>query len=386
MVLSLFVYTFSAIILYLLGRNIALRETRYMATYHKASPFWSSEMILIIILFAFISGARYQVGQDHLTYLTNYLDMQKQGWTTRETFESGFTFLMKLFTNLGLHFFFFFAFLGCLQIFFFYYAFKKEKYLYPYFGPIIMLTPLFLTWMNGIRQSIVCCIFVFLVQFIKERKLLYYFIGIVIAATIHKSAYLLLPLYFIFWKDFYFKNKYFNILTVVFCTILGSSPTWSHLIQNTQSLFALLGYDNYNENIDTIMEDTRKMNWGPIRILLYLTNICIIWYYPKVRKRFSHHKMLDLYFTFFFIGASLYNLLVETGIIFTRPLMYFTIFTYVMLAYTLKGLSLISKKNFYFFSLITFGYIYFELFKLNLTNTIFSPEYYKFFFLEQAFY
>lgn len=381
MLLSIFVYSLTGLILYGLGRRIAFRDKIVRRISNRATSFWCPEIALLILTFALVAGFRYDVGVDHLTYLRFYEDLMRQGWIARETLEPGFVFIMKVFSSLNLHFFFFFAFLGAIQIFFFYYAFKDEKYLYPYFGLIIMLTPLFLTWMNGIRQSIVCCIFVFLVKYIKERKLLIYVVGIVLAALIHRSAYILLPLYFVFRKDFYLKNRYINILIVVFCAILGASPTWSHLILNLQKIFSILDYESYADNIATIIEETRDMSWGPVRILLFVTNLCIIWFYPKTREKFPNHRVLNLYFVLFFIGVALYNLFVETGILFTRPLMYFTIFTYVMMAYTLYGLSLQRRKRlFVFFLCLSLLYVYMMLAKLYFTGVEVSTSYYKFYF------
>lgn len=55
----------------------------------------------------------------------------------------------------------------------------------------------------------VCCrlCIYFLVEFIAERKLMSYVIGVILCSLIHRSALLLLPFYWIFDKSIYFKTK-----------------------------------------------------------------------------------------------------------------------------------------------------------------------------------
>ena len=60
-----------------------------------------------------------------------------------------------------------------------YYALKDRKFLLPYVALCIMLnSAFFLNWMNGIRQCVAICAFVFLIKFIVERKLFKYIIGV----------------------------------------------------------------------------------------------------------------------------------------------------------------------------------------------------------------
>ena len=88
---SILVYTFTALILYWLARNLSMRES-YISNgiTQTQTKFWSPEIFFTIIIFATIAGARYNVGIDHLYYLSEYTSLQSSGLTRRETYEPGF--------------------------------------------------------------------------------------------------------------------------------------------------------------------------------------------------------------------------------------------------------------------------------------------------------
>lgn len=378
MLLSIIVYTLTGLILYALGRNLALKDARMQRTFHHEAFFWCTETWLSIIAFATVAGLRYNVGVDHLSYLQFYEDMTTQGWITRETFEPGFLFIMKVFTELDLHFFFFFAFLATIQITFIYYSFRNNKYILPYIGLFIMLGPYFLDWMNGIRQCIAMCIFVLSIEFIQTRKFFLYILTIFGASLIHKSAYILLPFYFIFLKSFSPSKTKTHLLILILCIILGNTPTWISSITSLDDFFIFLGYENYVNNFETVLDNLQEFAWGPRRISVLLINFIIIYLYPQIHQFYDRNKNVPIYFCLFFIGSCLYNLLANTSLEFLRPVSYFTIFTLPMSAYTAHYLKIKKRKIFYLlFIILVCSYTYFSIFSTNdPDNTI----WYKFFF------
>ena len=107
------------------------------------------------------SGVRWNVGVDHLSYLANYENIKAGGEFRSRGIEIGFNLISKLFASWNVHFTIYFAFWAFCQLFFIYYAFKNERYLLPYIGIVLILGPHYLNWMNGIRQTLAACIFVF---------------------------------------------------------------------------------------------------------------------------------------------------------------------------------------------------------------------------------
>lgn len=379
MLQSIIVYTLTGFILYALGRNLALRDARMQQTLHHPTSFWCTETWLSILVFATVAGLRYNVGVDHLMYLQFYEDMAKQGWITRETLEPGFLFIMKVFTELNLHFFFFFAFLAAIQLFFIYFALRDQKQVLPYIGLFIMLNSYFLSLMNGIRQYIAICIFVFAIEFIQQRKLIPYICSILLATLIHKSAYILLPLYFIFTKPFIYTNKKILISLYIISVIIGLTPQWVTKLTEFGDFYNLLGYENYTNSFETKLENLNSYNVGPRRLSVILFNIIIIIYYPSILKRFKLEDKLPYYFNCFFIGVCMYNLFLNSIVAFIRPVLYFSFFSLIMAAYCALFLKEERKyKCLFFFLLLICVYIY-----ISIYTAVAEPNNsitYKFFF------
>lgn len=332
MLQSFLVYSITALLLFIFG-SVAAKRERINNSIGKPTPFWTWEIAFSLLIFALISGIRWQVGVDHLSYLRDYETLIRGHELRAGRWEPGFYFISKLFANLNIHFVFYFAFWAFLQLFFIFYAHKNERYLLPFLGLVILLGPHYFSWMNGIRQMLAATIFVFSIQYIKDRKLIAYIITILLAATIHKSAILLLIFYFIPQRDF-FKNRYINIGLVIATLIIGLTPTFMNAISSFENILAFIGYDRYAERFDIMLTYEREMNLGPRRLSILFLNILNIWYAPKLKKVFKNTNYL-IYFNFSFIGILLYNLFANTSHIFLRPVSYFTIFLALTTSYLL---------------------------------------------------
>ncbi len=377
---SILVYTVTAFFLYVFAKSSNGRG----GLCGNSTSFWTPEIILSILLFGFIAGARYGVGVDYFSYYEEYQRALNNQPMSRDSFEPGFVFITKSFAYLGLPPFFYYAFWAVLQISFIYYALKDRKFLLPYVALSIMLnTAFFINWMNGIRQCVVSCAFVFLAQFIVDRKPVKYVVGILLLSLIHKSAIILLPLYFLTYSRRSFDKKYLNLGILIVCTILGLVPSWLHLMTNFSDLLMVMGYESYAENMDMmVVEGTRTMAWGPSRLSSYFTGIAIIWYYPKMKEFYKGDRFLTLYFLLFFVGMCLYNAFVNTSHIFLRPVEYFTIFKLPLIAYLFYYLK---KSNnqimFLIVALLMFSQVYIEIYKAIVRPTEASQyTLYKFFF------
>lgn len=386
MVLSIIVYTLTAILLY----NLSVVMAKDSHVYKKSilsSRNSQGAFLGILIIFGFITGARYDVGVDHLSYLYSYEYSNSIG--IRADMEEGFAFVTKWMYNAGFHYFFYFALWGILQIGLIYHALKYRKQLLPYVGLLIMLGPYFLNWMNGIRQTTVACFFVFLISTVVAKKKLFIYIGLVyLASKIHNSALLLMPFIALGYLNVDIKNKWIAIIILLSCTILGSMPFWTQYLINIQNILDIIGYgDRYGNKFEALLagEDFSSFAWGPMRISEYVIDLLIIWYYPKIRDFFRDDKRLSMFFLLYFIGACSYNLFAGTNQIFLRVVIYFTIFKLPMTAFLLYYLKQTNAKIFFMVSIIAFVYIYIVIFKASLPSAINTYQHcnlYKFFFLE----
>ena len=380
MVESILVYLGTAILLYLLAESVVNKETICSGEI----PFWCPEFIISICLFGFIAGARYEVGIDYPTYFDTYLRFQNNLSVPRDTFEAGFLFVTKLLASHGVHFFFYFAFWGILQITFIYYALRDRKFLLPYVALCIMLnSAYFLDWMNGIRQCVAMCAFVCLTKMIVERKLVRYAVGVLLLTLIHRSAILLLPFYFLHGNKLVINKKYLNIGILLCCVIIGIVPSWLHIMTNFSDLLGTIGYADYADQMDLMVsENLRETTWGPSRTSSFLVGVAIIWFYPNMAEFYKGDRYLPIYFFLFFIGICLYNAFINTSHIFLRPIEYFTIFKLPMIAYLLFYLKKTGNNiMFLIISVLTFSQIFIEVYKAEARPVEISRYYlYKFFF------
>lgn len=377
---SILVYYLTALMLYLMAKSVANKEV--LSKTH--ASFWSPEIVASICLFGIIAGARFNVGVDYPTYYQTYIRIQSGYPIERDTFEPAFVVITNFMAKADFHYFFYFAFWAILQISFIYYALKDKKYLLPYIALCVMLnSSYFLNWMNGIRQCVAMCAFVFLAKFISERKVVKYVVGVFILTFIHKSAILLLPFYLLTYNKLPLDKKYINLAILVFFVVLGATPTWLSVMNNASGVLSFAGYENYSEGIRALTEDNlRQTAWGPNRISGFVIGICIIWFYPQMRTFYKDDKYLPVCFSLFLIGIYSYNAFVNTSHIFLRPIEYFTIFNLPLIAYLLYFLKQRRKKAmFYSVATLAFTQIFFVVYKSVMLPTEASEYWlYKFFF------
>jgi hypothetical protein len=332
MIQSIFVYGSMAIILYALG-NISAKRERIACTNGYKSSFFNWDILFALFVFSFISGIRWNVGADHLSYLSGYQNVLSGfDFRVREV-AVGFKFITELVASLNAHFIVYFSLLAFLQLFFIYYAFKNEKYLLPLIGIVLILGPQYLNWMNGIRQTLAACIFIFSIQFIKNRQLLKYIIAILVASSIHKSATLLIVFYFIPYKD-YFKNRTITIILLLISVVLGSTLMWVNSLGGFTSIFNFLGYYEYIQRIDVFVDSERDLAFGPRRFILLAIPLLIIWQSNNLKKHFKNTNFL-MFYNLSIFGEIFYNFFASANHIFRRPATYFTGFTMIITSYFL---------------------------------------------------
>jgi hypothetical protein len=338
MLLSLFVYIFLGLLMFALGRIAWIRQQRDYSN-SRRSVFWSWEVLFIFGIFSFIAGMRWDVGVDHISYLKIYLD-QNIGTKNELQMEPLFQIVTELFSLLGVHYVFYFAFLAFLQIFFVYRAVKDERYLYPFIGIVIVFGPEYFSWMNGVRQVIAATIFMWSVQYIVKRQLLLFATAVVIASLVHKSAIILFPLYWILRIDL-FKNRAIALFALFASLYVGSIGWLSDKMGFVAILFGNLSYDWMADNYELLLDAGDIRSFGPRRIGIILTAIITIAYSRHLRVRFGSSKF-SIYYNLSIAGIVMYNLFADMHHIFLRPVMYFTIFSILTTAYCFRYLADVS--------------------------------------------
>lgn len=297
--------------------------------------FWHFETIFPLLIFAVVFGMRYDVGVDHLGYLHGYLDKIHVGKN-----EPLFFLLSELGWRLNWHYVIYFSIVAFIQVFFFFYAFKNERYLYPFLVFFLFANDEWGFWMNGIRQALAMCIWIFSIKYIEDKKLWRYLIWCVVATLIHKSAIVLILFYPILrnGRD-YFKSISLQLILLGSAFIVKS--LFDVFLPNIESFIntyiSILGADMYGRsyNIEGLMNSYRESEGtGLVYIFRIVLNVIVILFSKKL-KLFYNSKRFNIIYFFFFIGLLTMYVFPVGFISLTRPFRYFYIFPSIMYAYFL---------------------------------------------------
>ena len=339
MLQTLLVYSLLLSLMLLLNATSVYRHDRGLYIGKRRQ---SNVPILALLVFAFVFGIRYDVGMDHLSYLRAYESTRLSIAGYIEQWEIGFVFITRLFAEANLHFAFYFAFLAFLQVFVLFYALRGYYKIHSYVIVILILSGTFLSFMNGIRQELAFCFWVLAVTFIAKKKILPYFICVLLAFSFHFSAILLIPIYFFYRRrEYYFSNLKLQLLllfTSVFI-MLTFNPV-NAIMEGLAGIIEAAGYGIYVEMMragDMIFMEPIGGGTGIGIFFLLFVDITLICLSPKVKKYFKS-PFLYIIYDLYFVGA-LFSYIAFGSLALQRINIYFHNFSFVIAAFTLYYLA-----------------------------------------------
>lgn len=303
-----------------------------------------------ICFFTLISAIRWGVGVDSISYATEIMN----GKTIYEILynkddpEILMSCIIRTIHNLDLHFSFGLGLFAFIQMYFIVKSLKSHKYLLCTLPIIMFGSHYYLDLMNGVRQMMVACVFLWSVKLIYERKPIQYFVLIIAASFLHKSAVMLLPLYFIS-KNINIANKRRLCMTIFLaCFIIGLSPQLEVFVDKIQKIATLVGYSNYSESISTYLDssytaETRAL--GPMQLSYLIIAIASIWFGPKLHKYQSEIPYFNVWYLFSYVYICLYFLFCNVSHILLRPIDYFCLFHMIIVSLMLYDIMEKSKIN-----------------------------------------
>ena len=293
-------------------------------------------IILCVSLFAFFGGVRWGVGEDYYAYYYSY-ELSKyfnKIARTRDD-EIGWNIITEYMAVHDVHFTIYFGFWAALQALFICLALKDEPKVFPYAMLLCVLGNYLFTMMGIIRQAVVCCSLLWAAHFINSRRIVLFLIWVALAATIHKSAYIVAPLFLLAYNKREWLNRNLLMAILIVCVAIGYAPIVGRL-SNLIPALDFLEYDSYVENFDNFADETKfhTSSWGPIRLGNFIVATICIYMYPKVSDYFKS-DYLKLAFKIYFIGYCMLNVFYNTIDVFVRPTLYFHFFSIPVVAYTL---------------------------------------------------
>ncbi len=382
MILSLSVYTGTAFLMAWLGWHVNHREQRIMTAGGAQLPvFGCWEIWMAILIYVAVSSVRWLTSWDYNMYYNFYVCMQSVGEYSRENFEPGFDLITQLMARSGLHFSVFFGFWAALQIVILYYALRHRKCLLPWIALCVMLGPYYLQWMNSIRQTVVECLLVLMVELMVRRKFWIYLLLALLATTLHKMSLLLIPVYFVPRITVRGVKPWMMIVVLLLCAVIGQFPQWIQWIFTRVGSFAdYLGYGHYYRLFTDRNATYLFGSWvGPARLCPFITCLIIIWYYPSLKRHFAGDALLPATYRLALIHIGYLNIFANTTLYLRRPGDMFRATFLVMVCYTFVylwrerkwlPLAAMAVLNFYF--------VFYDIIKASLHPASLNfPEFYR---------
>lgn len=305
-------------------------------------------VVLAIVIYSIIFGVRYGVGVDYLAYLQEYTYMLKSSYAIQNShFEPGFLMIIRVLSYIDAHFSSFFGIVAFIQLYFIFKAIKRTPHIYHYLTFTFMLGCVWLSFANGLRQELAFCFFVYSLSFVETKKYIMHYLCLFISISMHNSAIILLPVYFILqYKKDWFVNVKFQLVAFGVALLLGNMNIIQNYFHYLESIISFLQYDTYLDDryADKILNLSIQKGIGFYVILsIDLLLVILSKQYKNYFKDFSYLKII---YNFYFVGIFLKYAFLNSPLI-QRINYYFYGFQFIIAAYALYYLHKNNIKMFY---------------------------------------
>lgn len=145
---------------------------------------------------SFFSGVRYGIGTDYFNYVVIF---KENKYNIENRIEKGYNLINKVISWLGGDEHVVFFVVSLLTLFFVYLAlYERREKLSVGMGMFIFMLGYYQASFNNVRQLLAISILLFSAKYVFSKKLVKFLICILIASTIHTSAWFFFPVYFLY--------------------------------------------------------------------------------------------------------------------------------------------------------------------------------------------
>lgn len=211
------------------------------------------------------------------------------------------------------------------------------------------------SWMfNGMRQFLVAAIMFACTGLILKNKTLLYILIVCILSTVHKSALLLIPMYFIA------KGEPWNKRTMLFigCIVLAMLFTSKF----TNLLTDVVEQTDYASSVNEFKDTDDGTN--VIRILVESVPIILAFIYRN-KIKYKSTPVIKLSINMSLIASGLYIIskIASSGILLGRLPIYFSMYNLILLPWLLKNIFEDREKDliYYIMILCYFAFFYYQM-------------------------
>ena len=292
-------------------------------------PFFTPEMVVLLLSFTFIFGFRWGVGHDYIKYYYFYTH------NIPDRFEFLFRITSRMLQGIGAHVTVFFSLWAFLDVFLLYYALREYKYLYPYVAFFLIIGSFYLPMMNAIRHYIAALIFLNSIRFIEQKRFPEFAICCILATMFHILSIFLFILYpLLRRKDDWFKDETLQLILFAVAVFIGIYI--NTIIQWMEVPFTwltnLLGYEERYPFSYFQLEEFDRTRFGRntglgVWVKLLLTLPIII--KSRDLKKYYHSSFFNMLYTLYFIGVLLSSMF-EKSVILYRGALFFIIYQLII--------------------------------------------------------
>ena len=232
------------------------------------------------------------------------------------------------------------------------------------------------SWMfNGMRQFLVAAIMFSCTGLILKNKTLLYIIIVCILSTIHKSAFILIPMYFIAQGEPWNKRTLLFIGCIVLAMLFTS--------KFTNLLTDVVEQTDYASSVNEFK--ATDDGTSPIRILVESIPIILAFVYrKKIKNKLTPIIKLSINMSLIASGLYVISKLARSGILLGRLPIYFSMYNLILLPWLLKNIFEKKEKDLIYYIMIICYFVFFyyqmviawngmgyasEILKLNFSQT-----------------
>lgn len=304
-------------------------------------------VILVTVPLVCVSGFRWRVGTDFGNYYTTFSEIQNyslgflfsSSYSDFISFERGFSILIWFIgiINKNPQFIMFITSLinvGCVV-----YALKKYSSCFSLSIYLYITTIIYYSAFNAIRQWMASIIIFLAFKYVIERDFKKYFIFVIIASTIHISALIMIPVYFIVnFKPF---GKKMIIVAIVF-TIIAMLLT--PILSSFENIVSGTRYEDYT----SISKTDDGVNIFRVLVAMVPVALSLI-YYNKLKEDKENKYLINFSALNFLI-----LLLATQSTIISRFTMYFELYNLLLYPKILRALNKNERYIFIFLLCLCF--------------------------------
>lgn len=294
---------------------------------------------LAVLIYSIVFGMRFGVGTDHLSY---YMEYQ-----TREfgSYEVGYSFIANTFRTLGLPFPFYFGFIAFIQLFPFFFVFRKFKHdIYLYLVFALIFSVVWLSLCNGLRQWVAVGLIFWAFQYLNRKEWWKYILIVLFSTLFHTSAFVMLIMVPYAFLNPVFNNSKVKLVILAISVFAGYSigaNQWFDTVDNFLTLLTTTSTDRYDAYVAQGFFEEEDSALGIGYFLNTITCFAFIAYSEKA-KSFYKNRWISLLFEFYFIGCCL-DFILQSVHVLHRINLY--LFGWCFVIYALSIYSAVKQKD-----------------------------------------